>query len=121
MARLLLLVVTYTFLSLSYQCDIGCNKFPRVPPRWTHQDNLVPNIALGCSVNGTCSLDIKELVNNFTQQLEQAAFLNIDLYLSCISADSRLGKLFHVIMLRCLWARQGEHGGKHWVSYLQVF
>ena len=101
---LLVTIITSLFWSTSYQCDVDCHKLFQVPGRWTRQNSLVPSIALMCSINSTCSVDIKEVMRNCTENLEQAEFFTGDLYFSCM--DHKLGKssCYLIYSLLCYWA-----------------
>ena len=73
------------------ECVTKCEHLDKVPPRWNYENMYIPNVALKCSVKNQCSLDVNELLYNYTKRLTPSIYVSVDIHFNCTAAK-KLGK-----------------------------
>ena len=86
--QLLSMVYSEIFLN---SCEKECTVLHMVPPRWNHKSTDIPTVALMCTVKSQCSLDVNELLKNYTEMVRPATYTSVDLYFNCTS-KAKVGK-----------------------------
>lgn len=87
-------------IALAADCRITCDNLPFVPSRWSFKGEDVPNLALKCSVQSDCHLDINYLLaTQTTEQLDSVNtnYLSVDVYFLC-EHQSSLGEYHSTCM-----------------------
>ena len=87
-------------IALAADCRITCDNLSFVPSQWSYEGEDVPNLALKCSVQSDCHLDINYLLATQTTELLKRVntnYLSVDVYFLC-EHQSLLGEYHSTCM-----------------------